>query len=54
MFTSNNEEDEWKESLIIFHKSIGWKIIELKDKWHFTLFSMWTQDFPELLEVILK
>lgn len=49
MFTSDNEKEAWKESLKIFHKAIGWKIIELKSRGHYRI-----QEFPELLKIILE
>ena len=54
MFTSDNEKNSWKKSLNIFHEAIGWKIIELKSRGHYTIWSMKTEEFPELLEVILE
>lgn len=54
MFTSNDEEDDWKESLKIFHKALGWKIIDLSNHGHYCLGDMWTEEFPELIEEILK
>lgn len=53
MFTSDDEEDEGKESLKIFHAALGGKIIELKGKGHYTLDDMGTEKFPELLEECL-
>lgn len=54
MFTSNDEEDEGKESLKIFHDTLGGKIIELKDHGHYTLKDMRTEEFPELLKEIIS
>lgn len=53
MFTSDNEEEEGKESLKIFHEALGGKIIELKGRGHYTLDDMGTEEFPELLNEIL-
>ena len=50
MFTADDEEDDGKESLKIFHKSLGGEVIELKGRGHY----MGTEEFPELIEVILK
>jgi len=36
MFTSDNEEQEGKDSLKIFHNSLGGEIIELKGQGHYT------------------
>lgn len=54
MFTADDEEDDGKESLNIFHQSLGGEIIELKMHGHYTMGDMGTTEFPELLEVILK
>ncbi len=54
MFTADDEEDEGKESLAIFHNALGGKIIELEGRGHYTMSGMGTTEFPELLEVILK
>jgi len=52
MFTSNDEEDEGKESLKIFHNALGGEIINLKDHGHYCLGDMGTEEFPELLKAI--
>jgi len=54
MFTSDNEEEDGKKSLKIFHEALGGEIIKLKGRGHYTLGDMKTEEFPELLEVILK
>lgn len=54
MFTADDEEDDGKESLKIFHKALGGKIIELKGRGHYTLGDMKTAEFPELIEVVLR
>ena len=54
MFTADDEEDDGKESLKIFHKSIGGEIVELKGHGHYTIGDMGTEEFPELLEVVLR
>jgi len=53
MFTADNEAAEGKESLNIFHEALGGKIIELKKHGHYTLNDMGTNEFPELLEIIV-
>lgn len=50
MFTADDEEDEGKESLKIFHQALGGAVIELKGHGHYTLGDMGTEEFPELLE----
>ncbi len=54
MFTADNEEEDGKESLKIFHKALGGEIIELKGRGHYIIGSMGTEEFPELLKVILE
>jgi len=54
MFTADNEEENGKKSLSIFHKALGGKIIELRGRGHYTMEDMKTEKFPELLEEILK
>ena len=51
MFTSNDEEDEGKKSLEIFHNALGGEIINLKNHGHY---DMGTEKFPELLKVIIN
>ena len=50
MFTADNEYEDGKKSLEIFHKVLGGKIIELKGRGHYTLDDMGTEEFPELLK----
>lgn len=54
IFTSNNEAENGKRSARIFHKALGGKVIELKDHGHYILGDMGTEEFPELIEEILK
>lgn len=54
MFTADNEEEDGKKSLEIFHKLLGGKIIELKGRGHYTFSDMKTEEFPELLKEIIK
>lgn len=53
MFTADDEEEDGKKSLDIFHKSLGGKIIELKGRGHYTFGDMKTEEFPELLKEIV-
>lgn len=53
MFTSDNEEEAGKESLGIFNKAIGGKIINLENRGHYTIGGMGTEEFPELLEEVI-
>jgi predicted alpha/beta hydrolase family esterase len=54
MFTADNEEDDGKKSLEIFHKALGGKIVELKGRGHYTFRYMGTEEFPELLDEVVK
>ncbi|MBI2151637.1 hypothetical protein HYU21_02840 [Candidatus Woesearchaeota archaeon] len=54
MFTANDEEEDGKKSLNLFYKVLGGKIVELEGRGHYTLGDMGTEEFPELLEEILK
>ncbi len=54
MFTSDTEEDDGKKSLHIFHDSLGGHIISLKNRGHYCLWDMGTEEFPELLEIIIS
>lgn len=54
MFTANDEEEDGKKSLKIFHNALDGKIIEIKDYGHYTLDDMGTEEFPELLKEVLK
>lgn len=52
IFTSDNEKDDGKESVKIFHTALGGEIINLKNHGHYCLKHMRTEEFPELLEAI--
>lgn len=54
MFTADDEEEEGKESLKIFHQALGGAVIELKGHGHYTLGDMGTEEFPELLEKLVS
>jgi predicted alpha/beta hydrolase family esterase len=54
IFSSDNEEEGGKRSAKMFHESLGGKLIELKGKGHYVLEDMGTEEFPELLQEILK
>ncbi|PIQ91511.1 MAG: hypothetical protein COV70_03340 [Parcubacteria group bacterium CG11_big_fil_rev_8_21_14_0_20_39_22] len=53
-FTADDEEADGKESLKIFHQALGGTVIELKGHGHYTLGDMGTEEFPQLLEMILR
>ncbi len=52
MFTSNDEEEDGKESLKLFHNVLGGEIINLENHGHYCLGHMGTEEFPELLKAI--
>jgi hypothetical protein len=54
MFTADDEEDDGKKSLQIFHRALGGRIIELKGRGHYIMSDMGTEEFPELIEEVLK
>ncbi|MFH1612735.1 MAG: alpha/beta hydrolase [bacterium] len=54
IFTSDDEEEDGKKSVKIFHDALCGEIIELKNHGHFTLGDMGTKEFPELLEKVLE
>lgn len=54
MFTADDEAEEGKQSLKIFHDVLGGKVIELKGRGHYTQSEMETEEFPELLEEVLN
>jgi hypothetical protein len=54
MFTADDEEEDGKKSLKIFHKALDGEVIELKGRGHYTLNDMGTEEFPELIEVVLR
>ena len=54
MFTSNDEEEDGKKSLNIFHEALGGKVIYLENHGHYTTNDMGVEEFPELLGEIVK
>ena len=54
IFTSDDEEEEGKQSAQIFHDALGGRVVSLDGHGHYTLSDMGTEEFPELLEVLLK
>jgi len=53
MFTADDEEEDGKKSLKMFHDVLGGDIIELKGKGHYTKGHMGTEKFPELIAEIV-
>jgi len=54
MFTSNDEAEDGKKGLKMFHNALGGEIINLENHGHYCLKNMGTEKFPELLKVILS
>jgi uncharacterized protein len=54
MFTSDNEVEEGKKSVKMFHEVLGGKIIDLPDHEHYTLNDMGTEEFPELIKEVIE
>ena len=54
IFTSNDEEEEGKESVKIFHQALGGDVIDLPNRGHYVLGDMETEEFPELLVQITE
>ena len=54
MFTSDDEEEDGKKSLKIFHDALGGEIVELKSHGHYIESEMGTIEFPELIKAITE
>jgi len=54
MFTADDEAEDGKKSLEIYHESLEGEVVELKEHGHYILGHMGTMEFPELLEIILE
>lgn len=54
IFTSDNEEEDGKNSAQLFHQALGGQLIELPGKGHYTQDDMGTGEFPELLDATLR
>jgi len=54
IFVSDNDSEGILKSVRIFSEALNVKPVELKNRGHFTLDSMGTDEFPELLSEILK
>ncbi len=55
MFTADNEAENGKKSLKMFHDALGGTIIELKGRGHYAGDDeVRTEEFPELLKIILE
>lgn len=54
IFTSDNEEEDGRKSASIFHDKLGGELIELPSRGHYIMRQMGTEEFPELIDVVLK
>jgi predicted alpha/beta hydrolase family esterase len=54
MFTADDEDEDGKKGLKMFHEYLGGQIVDLEGRGHYTMDDMGTTEFPELLDVILK
>lgn len=54
IFTADNEENNGKRSLKIFHEALGGEVIRLKGRGHYCFANMKTEEFPELIEKVLQ
>ena len=52
MFTADDEEEDGKRGLAMFHSALGGEVIELTGRGHYTFGDMKTEEFPELLKAI--
>ena len=53
MFTADNESDDGKRSLQIFHDVLGGKVVSLDGKGHYRTSQWQSSAFPELVETII-
>ncbi len=54
MFTADDEAEDGKLGLRMFHNALGGEIIDLQGHGHYCMKNMGTEEFPELIESILK
>ena len=54
IFVADDEEDDGKKSVEIFHEVLGGRVIELSWRGHYTMWDMGTDAFPELLDLVLQ
>jgi len=53
MFTADNEDQDGKDSLKMYHHILWWEIIDIASYGHYTIGGMWTEDFPELISILV-
>jgi predicted alpha/beta hydrolase family esterase len=54
MFTSDNEADDGKAGLLMYHEALGGEVINLDNHGHYTLGDMGTEEFPELIKIVMR
>ncbi|MFA6963503.1 MAG: alpha/beta hydrolase [Patescibacteria group bacterium] len=54
IFTSDNDEEGGKRGAVMFHEALGGDIISLPGHGHYVLDDMGTEEFPELIDIIIK
>lgn len=54
MFTADDEAEDGKKSLRMYHEALGGKIIKLKGHGHYTRAHMGTEEFSELVKEIMN
>ncbi len=54
IFTADDESEDGKKSVEIFHDALGGRVIELTGKGHYRTSELGTSTFPELLHEIMR
>jgi len=54
IFTSNDEVEDGKKGMEMFHEALGGEVISLLNHGHYVLDEMGSEEFPELVEEVLK
>jgi len=54
LFTSNDEVEDGKKGMEMFHEALGGEVISLLNHGHYVLDEMGSEEFPELVEEVLK
>lgn len=54
MFTANDEEEDGKLGLKMFHDVLGGEVVELTGKGHYVMEDMGTEEFPELIQAAVS
>lgn len=54
MFTADDEEEDGKLSLKMYHEALGGRVIDLPNHGHYVLGNMQTGEFPELIQEVVS